>query len=84
MRLAKCQRVKLLKWLAISDHNPNIGGSEYGLKTWMPGHKAARETGVQFTARAWTISRAATGRTSDASRVTTATVSPESVVNSTS
>ena len=26
MRLAKCQRVKLLKWLAISDHNPNIRG----------------------------------------------------------
>jgi hypothetical protein len=27
MRPAKCQRVKLLKWLAISDHNPNIRGS---------------------------------------------------------
>jgi hypothetical protein len=36
MRLAKCQRVKLLKWLAISDHNPSIRGSEYGLKMWMP------------------------------------------------
>jgi hypothetical protein len=37
MRLAKCQRVKLLKWLAISDHNSNIRGSGYGLKTWMLG-----------------------------------------------
>src|SRR5262249_24423351 len=38
----------------------------------------------QLTARAWPISRASTDRTSDASRVTTATVSPDSVVNSTS
>ena len=37
---------------------------------------------THLTVRAWTISLASTGRTSDASSVNTATVPPESVVNS--